>query len=43
LKLDYKFKNLAIMFNFLDTINLFAVSQLLFFSILVIFRNGRII
>jgi AraC-like DNA-binding protein len=30
------------MFNFLDAINLFAVSQLLFFSILVIFLNKRI-
>jgi AraC-like DNA-binding protein len=42
LKIVHKFKNLAIMFNFLDTINLFAVSQLLFFSILVIFLNKRI-
>ncbi len=29
------------MFNFLDTVNLFAVSQLLFFSILVVFRNWK--
>lgn len=29
------------MFNFLDTVNLFAVSQLLFFSILIIFRNWK--